>query len=204
MLQLNSLNSSLPLNKNSTCNSITWNDQDCGECIIDEAGNPSFDCSSVGGPDGTTIGEDMTNPPAGSGGGTAPPVGEDIEICGSNIIGDEQCIETTCYETENGAYGCNGCFDYVGIDGTTGGEACYNYFCPEGYGDSCLCDFSTLNGVQCRSCTVGPDGFPLMDCGNVGPGGPDDTTSAAEGNSVRWAVFLSLILGIVGSIAASA
>ena len=72
--------------KNSTCNTIKWNGQDCGECIIDEAGNPSFDCSSVGGPDGTTIGEDITlpgdgggettDPPAGIGGseGTAPPV----------------------------------------------------------------------------------------------------------------------------------
>ena len=39
------------------CNTITWNDEDCGECVIDENGNPSFDCTNVGGPDGTTIGE---------------------------------------------------------------------------------------------------------------------------------------------------
>ena len=71
---INSLNPSLPLNKNSTCNSITWNDQDCGECIIDEAGNPSFDCSSVGGPDGTTIGEDITMPDEGGAEPTDPPV----------------------------------------------------------------------------------------------------------------------------------
>jgi hypothetical protein len=51
-----------PPSKNSTCNSIAWNGQDCGECIIDENGNPSFDCSAFGGPDGTTIGEDDDNP----------------------------------------------------------------------------------------------------------------------------------------------
>lgn len=46
----------------SACNTITWNDEDCGECVIDENGNPSFDCTNVGGPDGTTIGkaEDLT------------------------------------------------------------------------------------------------------------------------------------------------
>ena len=33
-----------------TCNGITWNDQDCGECVIDKNDNPVFDCSAVGGP----------------------------------------------------------------------------------------------------------------------------------------------------------
>jgi hypothetical protein len=35
----------------SACNTIAWNDEDCGECVIDENGNPSFDCTNVGGPE---------------------------------------------------------------------------------------------------------------------------------------------------------
>lgn len=37
-----------------TCNSITWNGQDCGECSIDSNDNPIFDCSAVGGPGSDT------------------------------------------------------------------------------------------------------------------------------------------------------
>lgn len=37
-----------------TCNSITWNGQDCGECSIDSNDNPIFDCSAVDGPGSDT------------------------------------------------------------------------------------------------------------------------------------------------------
>ena len=33
------------------CNQISWDGKDCGACVIEDGGNPVFDCSAVGGPD---------------------------------------------------------------------------------------------------------------------------------------------------------
>lgn len=115
------------LHKNSTCNSITWNDQDCGECIIDEAGNPSFDCSAVGGPDGTTIGKDIAMPDDEGGETTDPPAGGDD---GNGVIDLPQDIgegdngpDGTTSAAGNGTKGAASLSLLVGIAGAIAASA---------------------------------------------------------------------------------
>lgn len=140
-----------PLHKNSTCNSIKWNDQDCRKCMIDEIGNPSFDCSSVGGPDDTTIREDITMPD------------ESCSVDDPDLLGNGVCNGGE-YNTPECTYDGGDCAEFNKkypdcrrSDGKYGSCSSFNATypgckvqIPEFIGDGEFCDPGEYNTAECH------------------------------------------------------